>query len=229
MVVGAADDSGAVDVSPTKEGPLVSEALRKVSIKRVVGPTPNGAAVFLGNDEKTFVIFIGYYEAMALLRELKNEDTPRPLTHDLLQSVFLGFDVVIKQIIVSDIIDDAFCATLILEQKVSETNGQWAGRRNEVRIDARPSDCFVLALKNRSDLYVTDKVFDRVQDFSNLNDDESELASWMSGGFSAIVPKESTSSSDFDLGDQLPPGLLDPPDEDDNDNEDGSDDAEQEK
>ena len=57
---------------------------------------------------------------------------------------------------------------MILEQKVKEQNGDWSGRRNEVRIDARPSDCLVLALKNKSDLYVTEDVFEQVQDFSEM-------------------------------------------------------------
>lgn len=200
----------------------MQESLRQVAIKRVVGPTPNGAAVFLGGDDKVFVVFVGYYEAMAILRELKHEETPRPLTHDLMHSVCLGFDLTVKQIIVSDIIEDAFCATLILEQRVSESNGNWAGKRNEVRIDARPSDCFVLALKTQADIYVTEKVYESVQDVSHLGDDEGELADWMSGGFSAsaippsspdsLSPESPTSENiaeqKIDLGDVLPPELF---------------------
>ncbi len=144
------------------------EGLQKVEIKKVIGPTSAGAAILIGNQRKTFVIFIGFYEAAALLRELKKESSSRPLTHDLIQSVLLGFDLSIKQIIISEIVDNAFCATLILEQKVTEKNGEWAGRRNEVRIDARPSDCLVLALKNKAELYVTDGVFEQVQDFSEM-------------------------------------------------------------
>ncbi|MFQ5653400.1 MAG: bifunctional nuclease family protein [Planctomycetota bacterium] len=146
----------------------MSEELIQVEIKKVIGPTPAGAAVLLGNDEKTFVVFIGFYEAAAVIRELKDEKAARPLTHDLIQSVFLGFDVKIKQIVVSDIVDNAFCATLILEQRVNEKNGEWVGRRNEVRIDARPSDCLVLALKNQAEIFVTAEVFSQVQDFSHM-------------------------------------------------------------
>ncbi|MEE8141525.1 MAG: bifunctional nuclease family protein [Planctomycetota bacterium] len=146
----------------------MSVELHKVEIKKVIGPTSAGAAILIGNETKTFVIFIGFYEAAALTRELKNESSSRPLTHDLIQSVLLGFDLTIKQIIISDIVDNAFCATLILEQRVPEKNGEWSGRRNEVRIDARPSDCLVLALKNHADLYVTEEVFEQVQDFSEM-------------------------------------------------------------
>lgn len=146
----------------------MGESWVPIEIQKVIGPSAAGAAVLLGNDEKSFVVFIGVHEALALRRELKKETSPRPLTHDLLQSVLLGFDIAIRRIVITQIVENAFCATLILEQKVEEKNGAWVGRRNEVRIDARPSDCFVLALKNRSEIHVTRDVFDQVQDVSHM-------------------------------------------------------------
>ena len=142
--------------------------LEKVSIKRIIGPTPSGAAVLLGNEKKTFVVFIGFYEAAALIREINNEAPARPLTHELIQNVFIGFDVEVKQLVISSIIENTFCATLILRQRIRDDNGEWVPRRNEVRIDARPSDCFVLALKNKVDIHVTSEVFEQVPDVSNM-------------------------------------------------------------
>ena len=72
------------------------------------------------------------------------------------------------------------CATLILEQTGSEKGGQWVGRRNEVRIDARPSDCLVLALKNRAEIQVTREVFEEVQDVSSLAIADLTGADWAS-------------------------------------------------
>ncbi|MCZ6793875.1 MAG: bifunctional nuclease family protein [Planctomycetota bacterium] len=152
--------------------------LIKVDIKRVIGPTPSGAAVLLGNEQKTFVVFVGFYEAAALIREMNDETPARPLTHELLQSVFLGFDLEVKKVVVSSIIDSTFCATLILQQK--SKNG--AATRNEVRIDARPSDCLILALKNKVDIYVADEVFNQVQDVSKMAADvESNLVGMSMG------------------------------------------------
>jgi uncharacterized protein len=151
--------------------------LEKVKIRRIIGPTPSGAAILLGNDKKTFVVFVGFYEAAALIREINHETPARPLTHELIQNVFLGFDVEVKQVIISSIIENTFCATLILQQKLSEANGEWSGRRNEVRIDARPSDCLVLALKNKVDIFVTSEVFEQVQDVSKMTGElEGNLA-----------------------------------------------------
>ena len=149
--------------------------MEKVQIKKVIGPTDHGVAVLLGNEKKTFVIFIGLNEGAAIIRELRNERAQRPLTHDLLDFVLSGFSIEIKKIIVSSIVDNTFYATLILEQKILGQNGEWTGKRNEVRIDARPSDCLVLALKEKRDILVEDEVFQAV---TNI---EGELQNFQKG------------------------------------------------
>jgi bifunctional DNase/RNase len=143
------------------------EELEKVTIRRIIGPTPQGAAVLVGNEKKTFAVFVGPYEAAAMVREINHEKLPRPLTHELIQNVFLGFDVGVKQVIVSDLADQTYYATLVLEQRLKGSDGSPTGQRNEVRIDARPSDCFVLALKTNADIFVTRDVFDQVEDVSS--------------------------------------------------------------
>ncbi len=143
------------------------EELEKVTIRRIIGPTPQGAAVLVGNEKKTFAVFVGPYEAAAMVREINHEKLPRPLTHELVQNVFLGFDIGVKQVIVSDLADQTYFATLVLEQRVKGGDGKPTGERNEVRIDARPSDCFVIALKNGADIYVTREVFEEVEDVSS--------------------------------------------------------------
>ncbi len=142
------------------------EQLHKIRIKKVLGPINAGTAVLLGNDDKTFVMFIGTYEGAAILRELNNETPPRPMTHDLLGYVLSGFDITINRIVISSIVDNTFCATLVLEQKCVDGDEEWNGKRNEVRIDARPSDCLVLALKESVDIYATDSVLEKVHDIS---------------------------------------------------------------
>ena len=191
------------------------QELEKVKIRRVIGPTPSGAAVLLGNDAKTFVVFVGFYEAAALIREINDETPARPLTHELIQSVFLGFDVEVKRVIISSIIDNTFCATLILQQKLVDGGEEWNGKRNEVRIDARPSDCLVLALKNKVDIYVTREVFDQVQDVSNMATGDLESGSFtldsLEIGFDAGVegmtptfePTDPGSIGEVDLGEEL--------------------------
>ena len=144
----------------------MTEKLHRVRIKKVLGPTQTGTAVLLGNDEKTFVMFIGIYEGAAIIRELQNEAPARPLTHELLCYILTGFDIEVKHIIISDIMENTFCATLVLQQVVRDESEQWVGKRNEVRIDARPSDCLVIALKEKKDIFVTPEVLEKVRDIS---------------------------------------------------------------
>lgn len=140
--------------------------LFKVRLRNVIGPTSGGTAVILGNDEKNFVMYVGVFEGAAILRELNGEEPARPLTHELIAYLLTGFDIEVKQIIISDIVDNTFCATLVLEQKIADGDGEWTGKRNEVRIDARPSDCIVLALKTKTDIFVTREVITKVRDIS---------------------------------------------------------------
>ena len=144
----------------------MGEQLHKIRIKKVLGPTNTGTAVLLGNDQKTFVMFIGIYEGAAIIRELNGESPARPLTHELMSYVMAGFAIEVKQIVISDIVDNTFCATLILEQRCVTGGGEFNGKRNEVRIDARPSDCLVIALKEKKDIYATQAVLDKVRDIS---------------------------------------------------------------
>ena len=158
------------------------EKLEKIEIKKILGPTSAGTAVILGNEKKSFVMFVGLYEGAALVREINGEVPARPLTHELISYIFTGFDIEVKQIIISDIINNTYCATLILEQKVLDDKEPWVGKRNEVRIDARPSDCLVLALKEKKDIYCTREVFDKVRDISE------ELSEGSMGPFSGLKP-----------------------------------------
>src|SRR5262249_34885400 len=114
----------------TRRGHKSLEELHKIRIKKVLGPTQTGTAVLLGNETKTFVMFIGLYEGAAIIRELNGEVPARPLTHELLSYILDGFNIDVKKIVISDIINNTFCATLVLEQRVTAENEEWAGKRN---------------------------------------------------------------------------------------------------
>ncbi|MHC4390029.1 MAG: bifunctional nuclease family protein [Planctomycetota bacterium] len=152
----------------------MSEALRKIEIKKVLGPNQTGTVVMLGDDEKTFVMCIGTNEGLALAREINGEEPTRPFTHDLLGYVLDGFNIEMKQVVISDLINKVFVATLVLEQKVVDENNEWVGKRNEVRIDARPSDCLVLATKLGADIYCTEAVLEKVKDVGELSEELDE-------------------------------------------------------
>ena len=124
-------------------------------------PTTNGCAVFLGPPEKTFIIYIDQYIGNAIQLAMKGLRKERPLTHDLISDVFRGFDISLDRVVINGRNDDTFFARVILTM------------RNEVRtkvleLDARPSDCMVLALQARRPIYVVRSVLDAVEDMTEL-------------------------------------------------------------
>jgi bifunctional DNase/RNase len=134
--------------------------LVEVAIERVIGfRESSAAAVVLAHPEKKFLIFVGPAEGAAVQRELAHQKADRPATHDLLDYVMKGFDIEVRTVVVSAIVNNVFCATLILTQK-----GQDGGPSQEVRLDARASDSIVIALKAHVPLFVTRRVLDAVED-----------------------------------------------------------------
>ncbi len=143
--------------SPARPGVKAVTELVKVELKNLFHAQGYGGGVFLGNDEKTFAIFIGPSELNALLLAGNGVTPPRPLTHNLIDMILDGFNIEVKSIVITEIVDDAFHATLTLEQ-----NGK------EIEIDCRPSDGLVLSVLHKTPIYVTRKVLDQVEDGDKL-------------------------------------------------------------
>ena len=92
-------------------------------------------------------IWVGVYEANAIALEIEKVQTPRPMTHDLLRNVFLGLEVRVDKIVVSDLKDDTFYAVIWVERE-----GQL------IMLDSRPSDALALALRMDCPIFVDEQV-----------------------------------------------------------------------
>ena len=132
----------------------------EVSIKGVM-PTANGCAVFLGNDDKAFVIYVDHSVGNAISMTLNGIKKERPLTHDLIGSILLGLNVTLERVIVNDVSDGTFYARIILHMQ-NELG------RKIIEVDARPSDSIVLALQQKKPIFVAQKVFDGVEDMTEI-------------------------------------------------------------
>src|SRR5215475_8856030 len=110
-------------------------------------------------------IWVGVYEANAILLEIEKVVTPRPMTHDLLKNVLVGLDTHVRKIVVTTIKDDTFYAVIWLDR-----NGTL------VSIDSRPSDALALALRIDCPIYVEDCVLKSSKSQANsperVNDEE---------------------------------------------------------
>ncbi|MFT5837046.1 MAG: bifunctional DNase/RNase, partial [Candidatus Azotimanducaceae bacterium] len=67
-----------------------------VLVKGVM-PTSNGCAVFLGNEEKTFVIYVDQGIGEAIQRAVDDEQAERPLTHDLMLTLLDGLGAEVER------------------------------------------------------------------------------------------------------------------------------------
>ena len=66
-------------------------------------------------------IWIGHPEAAAILMKLQGADTPRPMTHDLMASVFEDLELECSQIAVTELRDNTFYATITLRHGRART------------------------------------------------------------------------------------------------------------
>ena len=124
-------------------------------------PTSNGCAVFLGNGEKTFVIYVDPFVGNTIQMTLNGVKKERPLTHDLIGSILLGLGARLEHVIVNDTREGTFFARVFLRME-NELG------RKLVEIDARPSDSIVMALQQQRPIYVARPVFDAVEDMTEI-------------------------------------------------------------
>jgi bifunctional DNase/RNase len=95
-------------------------------------------------------IWIGPAEADAIAVKLQKVNVPRPLTHDLLNSVIETLGASIDSIIVNDLKNDTFFAKITLNFDGSQ-----------VEVDSRPSDALALAVRVDAPIYVDESVMDK--------------------------------------------------------------------
>lgn len=113
-------------------------------------------------DEQRFLpIWIGHFEATAILMETQGIKPPRPLTHDLLKSVIENFNGAIERVVIDNLKDGTFYA------KIHIKNGQGSSP-----VDARPSDAIALAVRTGTPIFVEEKVLEQAAVLSNENEEK---------------------------------------------------------
>jgi len=131
-----------------------------VLVKGVM-PTSSGCAIFLGNDEKTFVIYVDPAIGEAIQRAVDDEQADRPLTHDLMLTMLDGLGAEIERVVINHVDQGTFFARLILSME-NELG------HKIIELDARPSDSMVMALTSGKPIYVAQAVMDAVDDMTEI-------------------------------------------------------------
>lgn len=109
-------------------------------------------AVVLGEQEgdRRLPIVIGGPEAQAIAIAMERMTPNRPLTHDLLKNALLTFDIDLKEVVVSNLVEGIFHSRLICVR---------GGERYE--IDSRTSDAIALAVRFDCPIYTYEFIMDK--------------------------------------------------------------------
>ena len=126
-------------------------------------PANSGCALFVGNDEKVFVINVEPQMGAIIGMFLRDQPKERPLTHDLIARIFTGFGISVERVVITELKNSTYFARLILQQ----TN-ELSPARKIVEIDARPSDCLAIATAQKRPIYVASALFEQVEDMSEV-------------------------------------------------------------
>lgn len=108
-------------------------------------------AVVLGEKKgfRRLPIVIGGAEAQAIAVAMEDMAPTRPLTHDLMKSIFETFDVELREVIINNLMDGVFYAKLICDN-----DGE------EFEIDSRTSDALALAVRFECPIYTYEFILD---------------------------------------------------------------------
>lgn len=146
-------------VAPAALTPERAE-LEAMTVKEVALDARTNQPVLLlqSQDGKRLLpVWIGAFEANAIVLELRNVTTPRPMTHDLIKNILKGVEATVVRIVIHDIQQSTYFAQIILQV-----------RGSEVSVDSRPSDAVALALRAKAPIFVSSKVLSRAEQMQEI-------------------------------------------------------------
>ena len=121
-----------------------------------------GAYALIFSEEqgiRRLPIVIGTPEAQSIAIVMEGITPPRPLTQDLICSIWKEVGIMLKEVVIYKFEEGAFFSELLIEQ-----NGF------EYRIDSRTSDAVALAIRTHSPIYTTEEI---MRDMAVVFDEQS--------------------------------------------------------
>ena len=101
------------------------------------------------NGDGTLPIWIGKPEADSIALAIGKVVTPRPLTHDLIKTVFDSLEVKAHRVVITEIVENTYYALIYV----------YDGKK-EITIDSRPSDAVAVALRAQVPIFVEEGVLE---------------------------------------------------------------------
>ncbi|MHB9055253.1 MAG: bifunctional nuclease domain-containing protein [Paludibacteraceae bacterium] len=111
--------------------------------------------------KRRFSVLIGESEAQSIALKLNNAQSPRPLSHDLMNSIIRELNAKLVKVVIYEMVNDIFYSELYLEQN-----------NNPVIIDARTSDAVALAVRSDAPIYIDSDILDIVG--TSVEDEKSD-------------------------------------------------------
>ena len=138
----------------------------------MIDPITNMPVIVLReiHGQRVLPIWVGVFEANAIQLQMEGVQTPRPMTHDLLKTVIEELGGHVERVVVCDLRDNTFYATLhVLSPSGPRT------------VDARPSDAIALALRSGARIFVEEAVIQsaRSVETSPASMDVGRLQKWL--------------------------------------------------
>jgi len=103
--------------------------------------------VLLSDGIRKLPILIGVYESQAISLPLEGSRPDRPMSHDLMQHMLEKVGYRVSHVVVDDLWNSVYYAKVFL------TNG-----KEEIELDARPSDAIAIAVRFDAKIYVADEI-----------------------------------------------------------------------
>ncbi len=121
--------------------------------------------------EKFLPIAVGGDQALSIQLGRNGQTAKRPLTHDLLASIFKALEIRVEKVTITDLRDGVYYAEIALQQ-----NG------HTHQIDARPSDAIALSLRVEAPIYAMPHLLQSTADLKTKEGEETsgqaEITSW---------------------------------------------------
>jgi bifunctional DNase/RNase len=99
-------------------------------------------------ESRFLPIWIGIFEADAILQALEKVKVTRPSTHDLMKIVVGDLGAELERVVIHTLKETTFFATMVFKKSDGST----------VEIDARPSDSVALAVRVDAPVFATENV-----------------------------------------------------------------------
>ena len=131
-----------------------------IRLKQVV-MTSSGTCLFLGNEQKTFIIYVDPVMGEQIRFASSKQAPSRPLTFDFMRYLLFGLDVSVRHIVLYRAEKETFFAKIICQQSCGSLT-------HFTELDVRPSDAILLSLATGKPIAIDGDLFQSLSDAGDL-------------------------------------------------------------